>query len=68
MTENTRYSGRLLFWGDVTPHVLRHTCATWALWKGKTIWEVAGLIGADASTVERTYGHHRTEQLEEKRA
>jgi integrase len=53
---------------DVTPHTLRHTCATWALWKGKTIWEVAGLIGADASTVERTYGHHRTEQLEEKRA
>lgn len=44
---------------DVTPHVLRHTAATWALWAGKTIWEVAGLIGADASTVERVYGHHR---------
>lgn len=44
---------------DVTPHVLRHTCASWALWEGKTIWDVAGLIGADASTVERVYGHHR---------
>ena len=44
---------------DVTPHVLRHTCATWNLWAGKTIWEVAGIIGADASTVERVYGHHR---------
>jgi integrase len=44
---------------DVTPHVLRHTCATWALWAGQTIWDVAGLIGADASTVERVYGHHR---------
>lgn len=49
---------------DVTPHVLRHTCATWALWEGKTIWEVAGLIGADASTVERVYGHHRIESDE----
>jgi integrase len=44
---------------DVTPHVLRHTCASWLLWEGKTIWEVAGVIGADASTVERVYGHHR---------
>lgn len=54
---------------DVTPHVLRHTCASWALWRGDTIWEVAGLIGADASTVERVYGHHRhLERAEAKRA
>lgn len=53
---------------DVTPHVLRHTCATWALWEGKTIWEVAGLIGADASTVERVYGHHRLQTEERARA
>jgi integrase len=44
---------------DVTPHVLRHTCASWLLWEGKTIWDVAGIIGADASTVERVYAHHR---------
>lgn len=44
---------------DVTPHVLRHTCATWNLWAGKDIWEVAGIIGADASTVQRIYGHHK---------
>ena len=44
---------------EVTPHVLRHTCASWLLWEGRTIWEVAGIIGADASTVERVYGHHR---------
>ena len=47
---------------EVTPHVLRHTCATWALWDGKTIWEVAGIIGADASTVDRVYGHHSIKQ------
>jgi integrase len=44
---------------DVTPHVLRHSCASWLLWEGRTIWDVAGVIGADASTVERVYGHHR---------
>ena len=53
---------------DVTPHVLRHTCASWLLWEGKTIWDVAGIIGADASTVERVYGHHRIEQDERKKA
>jgi integrase len=47
---------------DVTPHVLRHTCASWLLWQGKTIWEVAGVIGADASTVDRVYGHHRRQE------
>jgi integrase len=48
---------------EVTPHVLRHTCATWNLWAGKDIWEVAGIIGADASTVERVYGHHKLETV-----
>ena len=54
---------------DVTPHVLRHTCATWALYgrdgkgarpptKAKTIWEVAGIIAASAKLVEDCYGHH----------
>jgi integrase len=54
---------------DVTPHVLRHTCASWLLWEGRSIWDVAGIIGADASTIERVYGHHRQiEQRQEKRA
>lgn len=53
---------------EVTPHVLRHTCATWLLREGKTTWDVAGIIGADSSTVERVYGHHRIETDERKRA
>jgi len=55
---------------DVTPHTLRHTCASWLLWgreaKGLrpattplTIWETAEVLGADATTVSRVYGHHR---------
>ncbi len=55
---------------DVTPHTLRHTAASWLLWgreakgarpaqKPLTIWETAEVLGADASTIERVYGHHR---------
>jgi integrase len=55
---------------DVTPHTLRHTAASWLLWgreakgarpaqKPLTIWETAEVLGADASTVEKVYGHHR---------
>ena len=44
---------------DVTPHVLRHTFITWALWSGKDIWAVAGEAGTSALMIERVYGHHR---------
>jgi integrase len=55
---------------DVTPHTLRHTAASWLLWgreakglrpatKPLTIWEVAGVVGADATTIQNVYGHHR---------
>lgn len=54
---------------DVTPHVLRHTFVTWKLWEGLSIWDVAGMAGADATTIERIYGHHRKiEQNERQRA
>ena len=43
---------------DVTWHVLRHTFATLMLRAGVTLWDVAGLLGDDYSTVQRVYGHH----------
>lgn len=46
-----------------TPHTLRHTCATWLLRGGLSVWDVAGWIGADATTVERVYGHHIPSEL-----
>jgi integrase len=48
---------------EVTPHVMRHTAATWPLWAGQTTWDVSGIIGADASTVERVYGHHKIDAV-----
>lgn len=43
---------------DVTPHILRHTCATWLLQAGETEWAVAGVLGCSPEIVRATYGHH----------
>jgi len=53
---------------DVKAHTLRHTCVSWNLWDGETIWDVAGLVGADPTTIQKVYGHHRLEKRAEKRA
>jgi integrase len=43
---------------DVTPHVLRHTRATWLMQKGVDPWEAAGHLGMSLEMLERNYGHH----------
>lgn len=43
---------------DVTPHALRHTCATWLAQRGVPTWEAAGFLGMTVETYERVYGHH----------
>jgi integrase len=43
---------------DVTPHVLRHTRATWLMRQGVPLWEAAGHLGMSARVLDRVYGHH----------
>lgn len=43
---------------DVTPHVLRHTCATWLMQNGADMWDAAGFLGMSVTILERVYGHH----------
>jgi len=43
---------------DVTPHTLRHTCATWLAQRGVPMWQAAGFLGMTEAMFERTYGHH----------
>ena len=43
---------------DVTPHVLRHTRATWGMQAGANKWELAGFLGMTLETLENVYGHH----------
>jgi integrase len=43
---------------DVTPHVLRHTAATWLMQLGTDKWEAAEYLGMTAKQLDDVYGHH----------
>lgn len=47
----------------VTPHTLRHTCATLMAQAGVDMWEIAGMLGDTLATVERNYAHHHPDHL-----
>ncbi len=47
----------------VTPHVLRHTAATWMAQKGVPMWQIAGLLGNTVEVVARIYAEHSPEHL-----
>lgn len=49
--------------GNVTPHTLRHTAATWLMQAGVPIWEAAGFLGMSPEMLERTYGHHHPDHM-----
>jgi integrase len=42
----------------ITPHILRHTAATWAMQAGANVWDAAGWLGMSPEVLERVYGHH----------
>jgi len=43
----------------LTPHVLRHSAATWMAQAGVPMWEVAGFLGhSSVKMIEQVYGHH----------
>jgi integrase len=44
--------------GQITPHTLRHTRATWLMQRGVPLWDAAGHLGMTVKTLEATYGHH----------
>ena len=48
---------------DVTPHVLRHTCATWLMQAGVPAWDAAGYLGMTVQMLETVYGHHHPDHL-----
>jgi integrase len=56
--ELARKKGIVIDLSDVTPHVLRHTCATWLMQRGADRWDAAGYLGMSVETLEKTYGHH----------
>jgi integrase len=50
---------------SVTPHVLRHTCATWLMQQGVNLWDAAGFLGMTVQQLEQAYGHHHPDYQEE---
>jgi integrase len=48
---------------EVTPHILKHTCATWMLQNRVPMWEVAGYLGTSEKIIRDTYGHHSPDHL-----
>ena len=48
---------------EVTPHVLKHTCATLMLQNKISTWDVAGVLGTSEAVIRKTYGHHSVEHL-----
>lgn len=48
---------------DVTPHVLRHTAATWLMQAGTDVWEAAGYLGMTVEMLSQRYGHHHPDHL-----
>lgn len=47
----------------ISPHTLRHTCATWLMQRGVPKWEAAGFLAMTEETLERVYGHHHPNYL-----
>jgi integrase len=43
---------------EVTPHVFRHTAATWLMQQGADVWSAAGFLGMTVDVLIETYGHH----------
>ena len=49
----------------ITPHVLRHTAATWAMQEGADLWATAGLLGMTVEMLQERYGHHHPDYQRE---
>jgi integrase len=58
-----RYAGLAVEAGNVTPHTLRHTAATWLMHNGAPMWEAAGFLGMSEKTLRDVYGHHHPDYL-----
>jgi integrase len=42
----------------VSPHTLKHTCATWLMQAGTDLWTAAGFLSTSVEVLQNTYGHH----------
>jgi integrase len=50
---------------DVTPHILRHTSATWMAQAGVKMGRIAQMLGDSIEVVERVYAKHHPDYLKD---
>lgn len=50
---------------DVTPHVLRHTAASWMMQRNVPTAAIAQWLGNTQAMIEKVYGHHSPEWLQQ---
>jgi integrase len=46
-----------------SPHILRHTAATWFMQTGIDLAQIAGYLGMTVETLDQVYGHHHPDYL-----
>ena len=63
MAKAVRLAGISTEHGNVTPHTLRHTAATWLMQSGAPLREAAGYLGMSEKTLRETYGHHHPDYM-----
>jgi integrase len=51
------------FGPEITPHIWRHTVATWLMQGGADLQEIAEFLAMSVETLVRVYGHHRPDRL-----
>jgi integrase len=48
---------------DVTPHTLRHTCASWLAQRGEKMIDVAAYLNMSVRTLSKVYAHHNKQHI-----
>jgi integrase len=51
--------------GNITPHTLRHTAATWLMQQGADIWQASGFLGMSPKVLIDVYGHHHPDYMKQ---
>jgi len=52
---------------EISPHWMRHTCATWLMEAGVDVWAASGFLGMSPATLIKNYGHHRPDYQDDVR-
>jgi integrase len=54
-----------VFLEGISPHVMRHTAASWLMQAGHDPWKVADFLSMSLSTLLKVYGHHHPDHQSE---